>query len=230
MQKIYDYIFELSPRKLAIYLVLGPLVLFLLHTVFTIGARNLSNSSPTQENLVLIILVLLALGLAVFVLLWLFWLRSIVHSVSDVQLGWPRKWFEIAYVALLIYIIYTVTVSIIEPLMDTDGWGADYRYLIYASREFMSFAGIMIAYPLVCHYAARAATAKRNNSPATFVQAIPFTLLLIFGTVLGVPFLHQHFSSRPSKNSQIVTVYAIAFGLFIFIVMIGFVAAVTGLV
>ncbi|QCW98660.1 hypothetical protein FGM00_00430 [Aggregatimonas sangjinii] len=229
MQKIYDYIFELSPKKLAIYLVLGPLLLFLLHTIFTIGIRNLSNNSPTQENLIRIIIIILALCLAIFVLLWLCWLRSVVYSVGDMQLGLPRKWFEIAYVALWIYIIYTVTVSIIEPLMDTHFSGADYRYLIYASKEFMSFGGIMIAYPIVCHYAARAVTAKRNNSPATFVQAIPLTLLLIFGTVLGIPFLHPHFSSRSSKNSRILTVYAIAFGLLVFIVIIGFVAAVTGL-
>lgn len=230
MQKVYDYIFDLSPKKLAIYLVLAPLVLFFMHTMFTIVYQNLSGSSPTQGSGDEIIFGILSLCLAALVLLWLFWLRSTVHSVTEMQLGLPINWFHIAYAILLIFIIFNLSASIIEPLVRNQGWGDDYLYLIYASREFINFGGIMMAYPIVCHYAARAATAKRKNKPATFVQAIPFTILLIFGTVLGLPALHKYVSRRPSTNSQIITIYAIAFGLFVIMMIVGFIAAITGLV
>ena len=229
MQKITDYIFDFSPKKLSIFLVLGPLALFFVHTVYTIVYRKISDSSPSQEIGAQLILGILILCLAALALLWLFWLRGTVNFVTESQLGLPRKWFQIAYTLLWVYVGYTFAIVIIEPFLNAQSYGEDYLFLIYASRESVSFVGILIAYPIVCHYAARAATAKRNETPATFVQAIPFTLILIFGTVLGVPFLQKYFSTTPSTNTQIVSIYAIAFALFLLILVMGFIAAITGL-
>ncbi|MFK7814106.1 MAG: hypothetical protein AB8B59_16530 [Maribacter sp.] len=230
MTKISSYIFDLSPKKLAAYLVIGPLVLFLVHTITTIGFRTISQNQSSNQIAVQVILGILAILLGVFVLLWLFWLRSTVHTVEEAQLGVARKWFKIAYTFLWFFILYNIVASIIESLAESGDWNDEYMYLIYASREFVNFSGIMIAYPIVCHYAARATMANRSGNPATFVNAIPFTLLLIFGTALGIPFIHNYFSTNASKNSEIIIIYAIGFGLFIFILVIGFLAAITGMV
>jgi hypothetical protein len=78
----------------------------------------------------------------------------------------------------------------------------------------------MIAYPLVCHYAARAAYIERNVHPFTFVNSLAFTLMHLFGIVVAAPFLHKYFSPKTSKNSEIIIIYAIA---------LGFMAAIAGL-
>lgn len=230
MQKISNYIFSLSPKKLAVYLVLGPLLLFLSHTVTSIVFRNISETSATHETIVSIILGILFLFLAAIILIWLFWLRSTVFSVDEKQLGLPRKWFRIAYAVLCFFILFNIGASVIEYLTETQSWIDEYLYLIYSSREFINFAGIMIAYPLVCHYAARAATSKRSGQPATFLKALPFTLLLLFGTTVGVPFLHNYFSTKTSSSSEIIIIYAIALGLCVILFIVGFIAAITGLV
>lgn len=230
MKKLSKYIFKLSPKELALYLVLGPLILFLIHTITTITFRAISENHSTNETPVLIILGILSLFLGAFVLLWLFWLRNTVYSVEEAQLGLTRKWFQIAYGFVWIFIFFNIGASIIENLAESGNWNDEYMYLIYASREFINFGGIIIAYPLVCHYAARATMAKKNDKPATFINAIPFTLLLIFGTVLGIPFMHQYFSKKASTNSEVVIIYAIAFGLCILLFIIGFIAAITGMV
>ena len=230
MRKITNWIFEQSPKKLAIYLVLGPLLLFLVHTVITIIFRNISETSAIQESIVSILLGILFLFLASIVLLWLFWLQSVVFSVDKAQLGLGRKWFQLAYAFVWLFVLFNIGASIIEYLVESDIWNDEYMYLIYASREFINFGGIIIAYPIVCHYAARATSAKRNGKPATISNAIPFTLMLVFGTIIGVPFLHRYFSTKSSKNSEIISIYAIAFGLCIALFIAGFIAAITGLV
>lgn len=227
IQKISNYIFGLPPKKLAVYLVVGPLLLFLGHTVITVIFRNISEPSATLETIVLGILFLL---LAAIVLIWSIWLRGTVFSVDEAQLGLPRKWFRIAYVVFYFFILFNVGALIIEYLSNTKSWIDEYMYLIYSLRELINFAGIMIAYPLVCHYAARAASSKKNGQPATFLNALPFTLLLVFGSIFGTPFLHNYFSSKTSTNTQIVIIYAIAFGLCILLFVVGFIAAITGLV
>ncbi|MFS4494322.1 hypothetical protein [Maribacter sp. 2308TA10-17] len=227
MQKLTDYIFNLSPKKLAIYLVLGPLVLFLAHTVITIAFRTISN--PETSQFANILLGILSLVLSVFILLWLVWLRSAVYSVQETEIGLARKWFDIAYAFLWIFILFNLVASIIESPLKNSTW-SEYVYLIYASREFINFGGILIAYPIVCHYAARATMVKRTNKPASLIGAIPFTLLLLFGTVLGIPFVHNYFSSKTSTKSEVLIIYAISLGLFFLILVIGFIAAITGLV
>ncbi|WP_025741517.1 hypothetical protein [Aquimarina pacifica] len=117
----------------------------------------------------------------------------------------------------------------LETYFDNSSW-REYRSLINASREFINFGGIMIAYPIICHYAARSAIVKRSKETATFTNAIPFTLLLIFGTVLGVPFIHKYFSPKSSTNSEVVMIYAIGLCLFILILVTGFIAAITGVI
>lgn len=230
MEKITSYIFKLSPKRIAMYLVLVPLLLFLAHTIVTIIFRTISENPSLNGTTLGIVLLVLSVCSGLIILLWLIWLPSVVYSVSKAQLGIPRKWFQIAYLFLWTFMLFNLMASIIEYLAETHSWEGEYMHLIYASREFINFGGIMIAYPIVCHYAARAATSIRSNKPATLVNSIPFTLFLIFGTVVGVPFLHKYFSKQPSTNSEIVVIYAIAFGLFAIILIIGFIAAITGMV
>lgn len=230
MSKIKDYILSLSPKKLAIFLVLGPLVLFLTHTILLIGLRSISNPSTGQVLVSNILLGIHIILIAIIVLMWLTWLKIAVAVATDVQLGINRKWFHIAFKVLCLFVFFTIGASSMEYLAAARSWKIDYLSLISASREFVNFGGIMIAYPVVCHYAARAATAKRNKKPATFIQALPFTLFLIFGTVVGVPFLHNYLSEKTSANSELMRIYAFAVGLCIITFIIGLAAAITGLV
>jgi len=225
VDRIQEYIFNHSPKKIAIYLVLGPMVLFFVHTIITIIFRNISSA---YEHMVSVIWGLLSLFLAVFIALWLFWLRSTVYSVEETQLGLARKWFQIAFIFLWFFIFFNTLDSVRELFVEKDHWNDEYRYLFNASREFINFGGIMVAYPIVCHYAARATMVKRHSKSAPFVNTIPFTLLLIFGTVLGIPFMHNYFTEKTSKNAEVIIVYAIAFGVFITTLIMGFIAAITG--
>ncbi|MFS4446670.1 hypothetical protein [Maribacter sp. 2307UL18-2] len=230
MQKIQDYILSISPKKLAFFLVLGPLFLFLTYTILTISLGNISDPSTGQAHAFNIILGMHIILVALIVLIWLAWSRIVVAKVTDTQLGIGRKWFHIAFMVLIFFILFNIGAILIEYIAETQNAITDYKYLINAAREFVNFGGIMIAYPIVCHYAARAATAKRNKKPATFIQALPFTLFLIFGTVIGVPFLHNHVSENTSTNAELMRTYAFAIGLCAIAFIIGLAAAITGLV
>ncbi|AXT62276.1 hypothetical protein D1816_18540 [Aquimarina sp. AD10] len=229
MQKIADYIFDLSPKKLAVYLIPGPLVLFLAYTFVTISFKTISQNPPTSQITVTLLLGVIAIFFGLFILLWLLWLRSAVYAVQQTEIRLSRKWFQIAFIVLWILILFNLVTSLLETYLKNSSWD-EYLSLIYASREFINFSGIMIAYPIVCHYAARAVMVKRSGESATFISAIPFTLLLIFGTVLGIPFLHKYFSRNSSTNQEVLVMYAIGFGLFLLILVIGFIAAITGMV
>jgi len=203
------------------------MVLFLVHTILTITFRTISNSSA--NHVVSILLGILSLLLGVFILLWFLWLRRTVYSVKEKEFGLAMKWFKIACIFLWIFIVFNLIAAGIENSLKNSSWG-EYIYLIYAPREFINFGGILIAYPIICHYAARATMVRRMNKPATFISSIPFTLLLLFGTVLGIPFMHNHFSNKTSTNKEVMVVYAISFCLFLLVLSIGFIASITGLV
>ena len=221
-----DHIFNLSPKKLAVYLVIAPLLLLLAHTLITITFQTISRANLENETTVYVLFGILYLVLSAIIFLWLFWLQLTVNVVEENQLNLPRKWFKVAYAFLCFFVIFNVIIAILEfGLLPNNNIG-----LFNVAREFVNFGGIIIAYPIVCHYAARAATSNRIGKPATFVNSIPFTLFLIFGVILGIPFLHKHFTKNPSTNSEIMMVYAIAAGLFISILILGFIAAITGLV
>jgi len=156
------------------------------------------------------------------------WLRSVVFSIEEVQIGIVRKWFKIAYTFLWFFILFNVSVSVVEYLLENSNGSDEYLHFIYVFREFINFEGIIIAYPIVCHYAARAIMVKQNAKPATFINAFPYTLLLLFGTVLGIPFMHKCFGTKVSGNSEIIIIYVIGVALFLIILVIGFIAASTG--
>ena len=220
MQKKINTILDLAPKKLAIYLVLSPSILFLAYIINFI----FSATSPTNESIANIILSVLFLFLVAIVLLYLGWLHSTVNSVEKIELGLPLRWFYIALALLIAYLLYNLSYSLVE------GVSEDRQHIFHALNEFIAFGGLLIAHPLLCHYAARAVVVKKTNRPATFIRAIPFTLLLFFGAVLAIPFLQKYFSTKTSTNSELVKVYATALGVFFVVLVIGFFASVTGLV
>ena len=230
MNKLSEYIFTFSPKKLAVYLVIGTMLLLFIQSASITAFLKIQPNATNLEIIITIVLAISILGLAYLVFLWLFWLQSTVYSIDERELGLTRKWFPIAFGTIIVFIFFNSTVALTDWIKVTQTWIADYMYLINASREFINFAGIMIAYPIICHYAARAATTKRNKQPATFINSIPFTLLLVFGGFLGIPFLQGYFSTKSSTNSQIMIIYAIAFGLCIILFIAAFVAAIAGLV
>ncbi|MDC0008370.1 hypothetical protein OAE12_01540, partial [bacterium] len=146
------------------------------------------------------------------------------YSVTISNLGLPIRWFKLAMILFLVFLIYNVCFPMISFVQE------EYRYIFYSLNDFSGFAGLLIAYPVICHYAARAISVRRNGNPATFVSALPFTLVLIFGSVLGIPFFHKYFSTKTSAYSEINIIYAISLGLFMAILIIGFIASIAGLI
>ena len=205
---------------MANYLVLSPLILlqpYVINLIF-------SASSPANEQFASVILGVLFVLLSAIILLWLGWLYSIVHSVDEDELGLPLRWFYMALGLLLVYLLFTFSYSFFESASE------DGQHAFHTLGEFIASGGILIGYPLLCHYVARAVVVKKTNQPATFIRAIPFTLLLFFGAVLAIPFLQKYVNTKASNNSEIIKIYAIAFGLFFVALVIGFLASVSGLV
>ena len=224
MSKVSDFIFNISPKKLAIYLIIGPIVYAWLHVIATVLFQNISNTTEFSQPITTIFLVAVFLFLVVLVALCLLWLQSVVYAVKESDLGISRRWFNIALVLFIAYLLYNV------QFLGFGNVPEAYDYIFNPLAEFIAFGGLLIAYPTICHYAARAISAKINGRPATFSSALLITLVLVFGTVLGIPFLHKNFSTKTSINSEVLIIYAIACGLFVFLLVVGFFAAVSGLV
>ncbi len=225
MYRNANFIINLSPKKLAIYLLIVPVLLFIVQIIVSIGFKSYFEKS-TLFSSVSGALYLAAILLIVF--LWIFWLRSVVLQTSESQLGLKLKWFQIAFAIFIFFILFNVFEAIVESLTANLKLSDSYDYLFNAPREFVNSIGILIAYPIICHYAARATFATRNGKPATFIKAIPYTLILVFGTVLAIPFLHQYFNDATQKKSQLIPIYVIAIGLCMLLFIIGFIAAITG--
>lgn len=225
MQRNANFIINLSPKKLAIYLLIVPMLFFIVQIIVSIGFKSYFEKFTLFSSVSGAIYLVAILSI---VFLWIFWLRSVVLHTTASQLGSKLKWFQIAFAAFVFFIIFNLAATIIDFLTTYLQWTDTYGFLFNAPREFVNAFGILIAYPIICHYAARATIATRNGEPATFVKAIPFTLVLIFGTVLGIPFLHQYFNDATPKKSQLIPIYVIAIGLCMLLFIIGFIAAITG--
>lgn len=225
LQKISNYTLNLSPKKLAIFLLLIPLLWVFVYTISSIIFSPLSGSFTANGIVGSIVLGLLLISLSVMVAFWLCWFYTTANSVEETELGLSMRWFHFAMALLVVYLLYNLCYySLIEAVNE------NYRFIFHATSEFIAFGGLLIVYPLLCHYAARAAVVKKTNEPATLIKAIPFTLLLFFGAVIVMPFLHKHFSTKTSSNSEIISVYVKAFAVFMTVLVIGFLASVTGFV
>ncbi len=214
---------------MAIFLVLIPLILFLAHTIVIIAFGTISQNSPANQTTATIFLSIIFTFFGALLLLWMLWLRSVVYAVQETEIGISRRWFKIAYIIVWLFIVFNLMAPLLKSYLENSGW-REYLYLISASQEVINFGGIIIAYPIICHYAALATVVKQSNKQATFLSATPFTLVLIFGTVLGIPFLHKYFSDKNTTNPEILTIYIIGFGFFMATLIVGFLAAITGYV
>ncbi len=224
MQRISTFLFDRSPRELAFYFILGPMLLFFTYTLFSIGYSYVTGNEATGHTLPNIFIALFLVCLSPIVLGILFWFTSVVFSAETSNLGLPRQGFIIALAVFLIYLVYQISGPLIQTVPE------DYKYIFYALNEFTAFGGILIAYPIICHYTARAIVVKKKNKPVNFINALPYTLVLIFGTILSIPFFHGYFSNKASTNKQLIGIYVIAFGLFVFLLIIGFIASIIGLI
>jgi len=225
LSKIIRYIFNLSPRKLAIYLILGPIILFLIYNIVTIAIRYATGTNPSEElafSTLIYLIFFAAIGL--FVVLWLLWLYSTIYSVGKENIGLPFIWLKVATTIVIFYLLYNSCFSFIEKVPE------NFQDAFYMLNEFVAFGGLIIGYPIICNYSARAIVYKQKNEKATFLTSIVFTLLLIFGTVLPIPFFHKYFSNKTSTNRQIIVIYAIGLCVWAVLFVIALVAAITGLV
>lgn len=220
MQKVFIFIRNISSARFAIYLLIYPLLAILLHTIIGAIIKNTSVLPDFLANSLLILLLLI--GLAIM-LLWFLWFPSTVYDLSNEQLGISKKWFRIAFFVFLLFIIYNISALILESTLADEN-----LVYIYATRETVNFLGIMIAYPIICHFSARAIFSIKNNKNATFLSALPYSLLLIFIPIC-IPYFHKHFSVLKSTQKEIFKIYVIAFCICILLFFGAFFAAITGL-
>jgi hypothetical protein len=220
MQKISNYLCSISPKKLAIYLLIYPLPLIVFHTIITIISRN----SEVLPSIFIdgFLATLLIIGLAIL-LHWFLWFPTTLYGVSREQLGISKKWFRIAFFVFVLFLVYNLVTIILQSKL------ADENLIyIYATRETVNFIGIMVAYPTICHFSARAIFNIKNNKDATFFSALPLSLLLIFIPIC-IPYFHKYFSIQKSTNKEILKIYLIAFSICILLFVGAFFAAITGL-
>ena len=140
---------------MAFYLVLSPLILFLAYIIITITFRTISKSEPIDQIIVTVFLGILFVFFGFIITLWLFWMYSTVYHIKEIEIGLPRKWFKIAYVFIWVFIVFNIGEPYFMSFFENSGLDG-HQHLIFASREFINFGAIMIAYPIVCNYAARA--------------------------------------------------------------------------
>ena len=75
---------------------------------------------------------------------------------------------------LNIYLLYNLGYFLVESA--DEGFQSFY----YMLNEFIAWGGLIISYPLLCHFAARALVVKKTNQAASFIQSIPNTVILVF--------------------------------------------------
>ncbi|MDY7396144.1 hypothetical protein UMM65_12910 [Aureibaculum sp. 2210JD6-5] len=223
MKKLSNYIFSISAKKLAILLVILPLVLIVLHTTFSVIYRNSEASDTSLNDIVSILSIIVTFCLLVPFLIWMSWLKGAVLLVSKKEMGIPLKWFNIALFIFMVYIVFSFCFVFIEFFPE------GIRSVFSILSETISFAGLLIAYPLICHYAARAVFIKKHNQATSFSKNIVYTLLLIF-IPISIPFFHNYFSSVRSENHQLVKIYLIALGILMLLAISTFVLAILGLI
>lgn len=227
MQKISNYILNLSAKKLALYLIIYPLILIVTHTILTVFYRKSYGVSGFPEGIIPILLTIVVACFLLPLLLWLFWLRVTTFSVKDSKLGWPKKWFHLAFGLLLFYLVFNLSYDMLVNFFKNNA--DDFTWILYASRETINFIGLLVCYPILCHYSARAIFVAKNKENATFSNAIGYTLLLIF-IPISIPFLHNYFSPVKTEKNTLIKIYAIGLGITFFIFVIGFIAAISGII
>ena len=223
MKSISNFIFNISSKKLAILVVILPLVLMIIHTTLSVTYQNIETSDNTIKNFISTLTLTINYLFLIPILIITIWLKEAVQSVDQTDLGIPLKWFRIAYLFFFIYIIFNIGLSYIPLLKE------ELRYVFYALSEWINSIGLLISYPVICHYAARAIYIKKENDTPTITKTIGYTLLLIF-IPISIPFAHNYFSSIRSENRQLAVIYLIALGILTLLAISVFVLAILGLV
>lgn len=223
-------LFRLSPVRMGGLLLLGPLFLFFVYTIVAIVA-GFGSDGPKMANTVASYLVMiLAVCAALLFFVWLMWLYGVANASDAVDSGLPKKWFKVAFGLLLTFIVFNFIASGME-LMATEGqFLVDARSFINPSREIVNFIGILMAYPLVCYYAARAIAQRQDNKLPPLVSTLLITFVLVFGTTLAIPFFHQYITTKPVDSRKVTVMYLTFFACLILVFIISFFLAIVGLV
>lgn len=226
---MYKFIKKLSPKQLAYYIILAPMFLFLGNTISILDFTSFSQNIPVSNLISTILLSLIYILFGIFIFLWFLWLHGTVQSATETEIGISKKWFKIACIILWIFLVFNFMDIFLEAYEENSNVKLDFSF-IRRCRESINFVGIVIAYPLVCFYSARSIIARQKTKIIPLVKTILLTMLLVFGTVLSIPFLHKYFSDKKSTDSQVVRVYIIGFIVFLFTGLIGVAATMFGLV
>jgi hypothetical protein len=226
MQKISTYILNLSSKILAIYLIIYPLIIVIIYTVLSVIYRNAFDASNFTYSTVPILLITVVSLFLLPLLLWLLWYRAIIVSVDKTKLGISIRWFHLAYGLFIFYLVFNLIRSPLVYYLENSA--EDFTWIIFASTEVVNLIGLLVCYPIICHYSARAICVYKNGKNATLANSIAFTLLLIFIPIC-IPFLHNYTRVIKTKTNTLLKIYAIGFGLIILIFIIVLVASIFGI-
>lgn len=225
MKRVYSYILQLSPKTLAIYLIVCPLLVFTFHTILSLLDRQYQDLFQSDNLLYQTLFIITNILFILVFLLWILWLIATTLSVDIAKLGLSIKWFNIAFALFLFYLIYNLAYEPLYTFLSTSY--DNLTWLLYGTRETINFIGLLILYPVICHYSARAISVKQNNSSATTSNSILNTILLICLPVC-IPFFQKYFSAIQTKKSTLIKIYALALGIIMFLFVIGLIAAFSG--
>ncbi|NRD19915.1 hypothetical protein HNV08_07640 [Winogradskyella eckloniae] len=227
MQNISKTILNLTSKKLATYLIIYPLIIALIHIVLILVLQ--SNAIQSEHlNGTLLLSTYIFTGLYVIIAtIWLLWLRATTQSVDTPLLGLRLKWFKIAFGLFVFYLVYNLCYNFLINFINS--YNADYTWLLYASIEIINSIGLLILYPTICHYSARAIYAKKHARKTTWINALPYTLLLIF-LPISIPVFQNHFSPIKTEQKTLVKLYVLGFILIAILFIVGFIAAISGLI
>ncbi|MUU78401.1 hypothetical protein [Winogradskyella endarachnes] len=224
MKRVYSYILQLSPKVLAIYLIVCPLLALTFYVILFLIVSEHQSIYQANNKLSQVLFVIINMLFILVFLLWILWLKATTLSVDTTKLGIPIKWFNIVFGLFLFYLIYNLTYEPLYTFLSTSY--DNYTWLLYGTRETINFIGLLILYPAICHYSARAISAKRYNSSATTSNSILNTILLICFPVC-IPFFQKYFSPIQTKKSTLIKIYALGFGVLILLTIITFIGAIT---
>ena len=208
---------------MAIYLIIYPMCFALLHICLLIASKYFKTFSDTTEIITSTLLTIVFVLFISVLLLWIFWLRATTLSVGPSKLNIPVKWFHWAFAISLAYLL----INLITYFEDSIPLALNSAMRVL--REIINTIGLVICYPLICHYSARAVYAHEKNERTTFSNSLIYTLLLIFIPIC-IPFLHKFVNPVKTENSTFIKIYAIAFGIMILTGLLAMITAMTSII
>ncbi len=224
MESISNWILNLSSEKIAKLLVVYPIgiVLVLTSVSFLIRAEILQNNFLLQ----FITTEVLFLALFLVIFFWSLWIWATVISVKEEAIGLKQKWFRLGFYFFMFFILWQIVRFLLIENIDLFTESNIFP-IVKETLSMITGIGLIIGYPVICHYAARALLSKSTKKKITFTKALGYSLLLLF-IPISIPFSHLYRHEGKSKTTNLIKLYGIAAFLLFVLFCIALIAAFSG--